>query len=38
MRDLYLSKMESKEKLLQGIQSANALKTRVDGKKQMVQH
>ena len=32
-KDLYLNKIEGEEKLLQGIQSANALKTRVGGKK-----
>ena len=32
-KDLYLNKIEGEEKLLQGIQSANPLKTRVGGKK-----
>ena len=32
-KDLYLSKKEREERLLQGIQSANGLKTRVGGKK-----
>ena len=37
-RDLYLSKKEREEKLLQGIQSANCLKARVGAKKQMARH
>ena len=32
-KDLYLSKKEREERLLQGIQSANGLKTRVGGQK-----
>ena len=36
-KDLYLNKKEC-EKLLQGIQSANGLKARVDAKKQMAGH
>ena len=32
-KDLYLSKKEREEKLLQGIQSTNSLKARVGGKK-----
>ena len=32
-KDLYLSEKESEEKLLQGIQSANGLKSRVGSKK-----
>ena len=32
-KDLYLSKKEREEKLLQGIQSVNGLKARVDAKK-----
>ena len=31
-KDLYLSEKEREEKLLQGIQSANGLKTRVGAK------
>ena len=34
-KDLYLSKKEPEEKLLQGIQSANGLKARVGAKNQM---
>ena len=37
-KDLYLSKKECEEKLLQGIQSVNGLKAQVGAKKQMVQH
>ena len=32
-KDLYLNKKEREKKLLQGIQPANGLKTRVDAKK-----
>ena len=34
-KDLYLSKKEHEEKLLQGIQWVNGLKAQVSGKKQM---
>ena len=37
-KDLYLSEKEREEKLLQGIQSANGLKSRVGAKNQMAQH
>ena len=37
-RDLYLSKKEREERLLQCIQSANGLKARVGAKKQMARH
>ena len=37
-KELYLSKKEREEKLLQGIQSANGLKSRVGAKNQMAQH
>ena len=37
-KDLYLSKREREEKLLQGIQSANGLKARWVQKKQMARH
>ena len=37
-KDLYLSKKEREKNLLQGIQSVNGWKTRVDAKNQMVQH
>ena len=37
-KDLYLSEKERKEKLLQGIQSANGLKARMDAKRYMAWH
>ena len=37
-KDLYLSVKERKEKLLQGIQSANGLKARVGAKKPPKNH
>ena len=37
-KELYLSKNEREEKLLQGIQLANGLKARIGAKKRMAQH
>ena len=37
-KDLYLSKKKREKNLLQGIQSVNGWKARVDAKSQMVQH
>ena len=37
-KNLYLGEKDREEKLLQGIKSANGSKSRLGGKKQMVQH
>ena len=36
--DLYLSKKDREERLLQGIQPVNGLKARLGAKRQMAQH